>query len=79
MNLLKKLLVILEYGLKNKSVLKLFPSFVSFLPLSLSRIDNKLITNNETQDDNNDRVTNHIEHCEINYCQSVDLNIVFAL
>ena len=79
MNLLKKLLVLLEYGLKSKSVLKLIPSLVSFLPLSLSRIDNKLITNNETQDDNNDRVTNHIEHCEINYCQSVDLNIVFAL
>ena len=78
MNLLKKTARNTWVRLKNKSVLKLIPSLVTFLPLSLSWIDNKLITNNETQDDNNDRVTNHIKHCEIDYCQSVDLNIVFA-
>ena len=48
---------------------------------------NKLITNEETRDDNNNRrvtVTvkcepNHIlRHCEINNCQSVEYDIVFA-
>ena len=49
-------------------------------------IINKLITNDETRDDNNTRrVTptvkcepNHIKHCEINNAQSVESNIVFA-
>ena len=56
--------------LENESVLKLISSLVSFL----SRILDKLITNNETRDDNNNRratptvkwETNHIKHCEIN-------------
>ena len=47
---------------------------------------NKLITNDETRDDNNNRrVTptekcepNHIKHYEINNGQSVELNIVFT-
>ena len=47
---------------------------------------NKLITNDETRDDNNNRrVTptvkcgpNHIKHCQINNSHGVGLNIVFA-
>ena len=54
--------------------------------LPLIQIANKLITNDEMRDDNNNRrVTptvkcepNHIKQCEINNGRSVELNIAFA-